>query len=155
MGVPPPPPPPHIKEYSLLQKIGFRAPKMEVQDCKSVFSGSSGSFFKYLCLPSSDRLTQNATCPKYFMADSENNFLKFNLRRVFFIFNVFSNQWKKIIKYLPTYRIHDIWSKTISSKRRLVECDIWSIRHFTDYDVWSTMTIGRNFVELRRNLVEN
>ena len=50
--------------------------------------------------------------------------------------------------------IHDIWSKTISSKRRLVECDIWSIRRFADYDVWSTTTIGRKFVELRRNLVE-
>ena len=51
-------------------------------------------------------------------------------------------------------RIHDIWSKTISSKRRLVECDIWSIRRFAHYDVWSTTTIGRKFVELRRNLVE-
>ena len=50
--------------------------------------------------------------------------------------------------------IHDIWSKTISSKRRLVECDIWSIRRFADYDVWSTTTIGRKFVKLRRNLVE-
>ena len=51
--------------------------------------------------------------------------------------------------------IHDIWSKTISSKRRLVERDIWSIRRFADYDTWSTTTIGRKFVELRRNLVEN
>ena len=44
--------------------------------------------------------------------------------------------------------------KTISSKRRLVECDIWSIRRFADYDVWSTTTNGRKFVELRRHLVE-
>ena len=50
--------------------------------------------------------------------------------------------------------IHDIWSKTISSKRRLVECDIWSIRRFADYDVAPTTTIGRKFVELRRNYVE-
>ena len=50
--------------------------------------------------------------------------------------------------------IHDIWSKTISSKRRLVECDIWSIRRFADYDVSFTTTIGQKFVELRRNLVE-
>ena len=49
--------------------------------------------------------------------------------------------------------IHDIWSKTISLKRRLVECDIWSIRRIADYDVWSTMIIGRKFVELCRNLV--
>ena len=32
--------------------------------------------------------------------------------------------------------IHDIWSKTISLKQRLVESDIWSIRHFVYYDVW-------------------
>ena len=50
--------------------------------------------------------------------------------------------------------IHDIWSKTISSKRRLVECDIWSIRRFADYDISPTTTIGRKFVELRRNYVE-
>ena len=53
-----------------------------------------------------------------------------------------------------TPRIHDIWSKTISSKRRLVECDIWSIRRFADYDVSPTTAIGRKFVELRRNYVE-
>ena len=60
------------------------------------------------------------------------------------------------IRYLNIYMfgIHDIWSKTISSKRHLVECDIWSIRRFADYDVWSTTTIGRKFVELRQNLVE-
>ena len=51
--------------------------------------------------------------------------------------------------------IHDIWSKTISSKRRLVDCDIWSIRRFANYDVSPTTTIGRKFVELRRNLVDN
>ena len=51
-------------------------------------------------------------------------------------------------------RIHDIWSKTISWKR-LVECDIWSIRRFAYYDIWSTTSIGRNFVKLRRNIVEN
>ena len=50
--------------------------------------------------------------------------------------------------------IHDIWSKTISLKRRLVECNIWSIRSFAEYDFWSTTTIGRKFIELRRNLVE-
>ena len=50
--------------------------------------------------------------------------------------------------------VYDIWSKTISSKRRLVECDIWSIRRFADYDIWSTTTFGRKFVKLRRNLVE-
>ena len=33
--------------------------------------------------------------------------------------------------------------------------DVWSIRRFADYDTWSTTTIGRKFVELRRNLVEN
>ena len=45
--------------------------------------------------------------------------------------------------YVYFLGIHDIWPKTISSKRRLVECDIWSIRRFVDYDVWSTTTIGR------------
>ena len=50
--------------------------------------------------------------------------------------------------------IHDIWSKTITSKRRLVEYDIWSIRRFADHDVSPTTTIGRKFVELRRNYVE-
>ena len=59
-----------------------------------------------------------------------------------------------ILGIYKTARIHDIWSKTISSKRRLVECDIWSIRRFADYDVSLTTTIGRKFVELRRNLVE-
>ena len=39
-------------------------------------------------------------------------------------------------------------------RRRLVECDIWSIRRFADYDIWSTTTIGRKFDELRRNYVE-
>ena len=58
------------------------------------------------------------------------------------------------IQIPDSQRIHDIWSKTISSKRRLVECDIWSIRHYADYDVWSTTTIGRKFVELRRNVVQ-
>ena len=49
------------------------------------------------------------------------------------------------------FGIHDIWSKTILSKRRLVECDIWSIRRFIHYVIWSNMTIGRIFVEIRRN----
>ena len=57
-------------------------------------------------------------------------------------------------KKLWTSWIHDIWSKTISSKRRLVECDIWSLRRFADYDVSPTTTIGGKFFELRRNLVE-
>ena len=46
-------------------------------------------------------------------------------------------------------RIHDIWSKIISSTGRLVECDNLSIRRFVEYDVWSTTTIGRKFVKIK------
>ena len=49
---------------------------------------------------------------------------------------------------------HDILSKVISSIRRFVEHDIWSMRCLGDYDVWLTTTYRLKFVELRRNSVE-
>ena len=52
-------------------------------------------------------------------------------------------------------RIHDIWSKTSSSKWRLVECDIWSIGRFVDKDLWSNKTIGGKFAEIRQIFVES
>ena len=61
--------------------------------------------------------------------------------------------WLTACSSLPRKKnwIHDIWSKTISSKQRLVECDIWSTRRFVDYVIWLNMTIGRKFVEINRN----
>ena len=50
---------------------------------------------------------------------------------------------------------HDILSKVISSIKRFVDHDIWSMRHLGDYDVWLTTTFRLKFVELRRNPVEN
>ena len=50
---------------------------------------------------------------------------------------------------------HDILSKVISSIRRFVDPDIWSMRRLGDYDVWLTTTYRLKFVELRRNSVEN
>ena len=50
---------------------------------------------------------------------------------------------------------HDILSKVISSIRRFVDHDIWSMRRSGDYDVWLTTTYRLKFVELRRNSVEN
>ena len=46
---------------------------------------------------------------------------------------------------------HDILSKAISSIRRFVDHNIWSMRHLGDYDVWLTTTYRLKFVELRRN----
>ena len=50
---------------------------------------------------------------------------------------------------------HDILSKVISSIRRFVDHNIWSMRRLGDYDVWLTTTYRLKFVELRRNSVEN
>ena len=50
---------------------------------------------------------------------------------------------------------HDILSKVISSIRRFVDHDIWSMRRLGDYEVWLTTTYRLKFVELRRNSVEN
>ena len=50
------------------------------------------------------------------------------------------------------YRIHDIWSKTISSKRRLVECDIWLIRRYADYAFGRLRQLVKNlsnYVEIK------
>ena len=46
---------------------------------------------------------------------------------------------------------HDILSKVISSIRRFVDHNIWSMRRLGDYDVWLTTTYRLKFVELRRN----
>ena len=46
---------------------------------------------------------------------------------------------------------HDILSKVISSIRRFVDHNIWSMRCLGDYDVWLTTTYRLKFVELRRN----
>ena len=46
---------------------------------------------------------------------------------------------------------HDILSKVISSIKRFVDHDIWSMRRLGDYDVWLTTTCSLKFVELRRN----
>ena len=45
---------------------------------------------------------------------------------------------------------HDILSKVISSIRRFVDHNIWSMRRLGDYDVWLTTTYRLKFVELRR-----
>ena len=50
---------------------------------------------------------------------------------------------------------HDILSKVISSIRRFVDHDIWSMRRLGGFDVWLTTTYRLKFVELRRNSVEN
>ena len=50
---------------------------------------------------------------------------------------------------------HDILSKVISSIRRFVDHNIWSMRRLGDYDVWLTKTYRLKFVEIRRNVVEN
>ena len=50
---------------------------------------------------------------------------------------------------------HDILSNVISSIRRFVDHDIWSMRRLGDYNVWLTTTYRLKFVELRRNSVEN
>ena len=50
---------------------------------------------------------------------------------------------------------NDVLSKVISSIRRFVDHDIWSIRHLGDQDVWLTTTYRLKFVEIRRNSVEN
>ena len=41
-------------------------------------------------------------------------------------------------------RVHDIWSKTISSTPHFVEYDNTSMRHIVEYDSSSTTTIRRN-----------
>ena len=46
---------------------------------------------------------------------------------------------------------HYILSKVISSIRRFVDHDIWSMRRLGDYNVWLTTTYCLKFVELRRN----
>ena len=46
---------------------------------------------------------------------------------------------------------HDILSKAISSIRRFVDHNIWSMRRLGDYDVLLTTTYRLKFVELRRN----
>ena len=46
---------------------------------------------------------------------------------------------------------HDILSKVISSIRRFVDHDIWSMRRLGNFDVWLTTTYRLKFVELRRN----
>ena len=46
---------------------------------------------------------------------------------------------------------HDILSKVISSIRRFVDHDIWSMRLLGDYDVRLITTYRLKFVELRRN----
>ena len=46
---------------------------------------------------------------------------------------------------------HDNLSKVISSIRRFVDHNIWSMRRLGDYDVWLTTTYRLKFVELRRN----
>ena len=46
---------------------------------------------------------------------------------------------------------HDILSKVISSIRRFVDHNIWSMRRLGDCDVWLTTTYRLKFVELRRN----
>ena len=37
-------------------------------------------------------------------------------------------------------RVHDNSSKTISQIRRLVAYDFWSMRHFAEFDIWSSTT---------------
>ena len=46
---------------------------------------------------------------------------------------------------------HDILSTVISSIRRFVDHNIWSMRRLGDFDVWFTTTYRLKFVELRRN----
>ena len=49
---------------------------------------------------------------------------------------------------------HDILWKVISSIRRFVDHNIWSMRRLGDYDVWFTTTYRLKFVELCRNSSE-
>ena len=46
---------------------------------------------------------------------------------------------------------HDILSKVLSSIRRFVDHDIWSIQRLGYYDVWLTTAYRLKFVELRLN----
>ena len=46
---------------------------------------------------------------------------------------------------------HDILSKVISSIRRFVDHDIWSMQRLGYYDVWLTTAYRLKFVELCRN----
>ena len=46
---------------------------------------------------------------------------------------------------------HDILWKVISSIKRFVDHDIWSMRRLGDFDVWLTTTYCLKFVQLRRN----